>query len=142
MKKSIARPLGLATALVLAAALSGCTTTDDTEATGSPSPSVESVEATETVYDECVDGVATILSDGLDGPFELGDCPAVSIVGVEGRITLGAVDRLVVEGDRNAIVVDQVTHVAFGGADNTVEHRGGEPEVVDDGDGNTVTAVE
>jgi hypothetical protein len=63
-------------------------------------------------------------------------------LGVDGEITLGDVDRLVLEGDRNTVVVSRVSHVAFGGNGNAVRHGGDEPEIVDDGDENTVTPVD
>jgi len=142
MNTTPTRSTGIAAVLTLALALAGCTSADDDRADGSPSPTTDTTEVTETVYGECVDGVATILADDLDGPFDLGDCGMVSVVGVDGDITLGDVERLVLEGDRNEVVVDRVAHVAFGGNGNTVEHGGDAPEVVDDGDENRVLPVD
>ncbi|KQR62906.1 DUF3060 domain-containing protein [Frigoribacterium sp. Leaf172] len=138
MTRRLSRTLGTLAVLAAALTTTGCTPGDD-DATSAPTAPPETVEVTETVYGECVDGVATIVADDLDGPFDLGDCASVSIVGVDGSITLGEVEQLVLEGDRNTVVVADVGRVAFGGNGNTVEHGGDEPEVVDEGDDNTVT---
>jgi hypothetical protein len=138
MTRHLGRALGVGLALGAAAStLTACTAGDPDDPVTSP-PVTETAEVTETVYGECIDGLATILADDLDEPFELGDCEMVSVVGVEGDITLGTVDRLVLEGDRNTVVVDEVAHVAFGGDGNVVEHGGAEPEIVDDGSDNRV----
>jgi hypothetical protein len=138
MNRHLGRALGIGLALGAAATLAACTAGDpDDPVTSAPSVT-ETAEVTETVYGECVDGLATILADDLDGPFELGDCATVSVVGVDGAEGDVAVDRLVLEGDRNTVVVDEVAHVAFGGDGNIVEHGGGAPEVVDDGSDNRV----
>jgi len=144
MTRRPTRSLRLLAALGAAALLTGCTTGDDDPDGGpsSPTPAVATTEASQTVYGECVDGVATILADDLDGRFELGDCSTVSVVGVDGDIVLGQVERLVLEGDRNTVVVAEVAHVAFGGNGNVVEHGGAEPEVVDDGDENRIAPTD
>ncbi|KTR11734.1 hypothetical protein [Curtobacterium luteum] len=135
----------LATAVLAAVALTGCTAGGDSKAEPSKKPSASATAKPEkTVYDKCEDGFATILTTNTDAgeTFTLGDCANVSIVGpgAEGsRFEIGAVDTLVVEGDQVTASVASAKKIIVAGKGNTVTH-GGDAEVQDDGADNTVTA--
>lgn len=136
-----------AVSLVLGAAfltaLAGCSSTSTPGPTSSPKPS-HTTPVTETVYNECVDGLATVDASDLsaDEPFTLGDCAQVSVLGAAkdgGTISLGAVDSLLVEASGATIEVQGAKTITIPGSDNTVTY-GGTAEVQDLGTGNTATA--
>lgn len=133
----------IALGAALAAALTGCSGGSNLDKTSSPSPTKTST-ANETVYNECVDGLATI--DATDAtakkPLTVGDCAHVSVLGAAedgSTITLGAVEDLLVEASGATIDVESVKSITVPGSDNTVKYSG-EAAVQDLGQDNTIAA--
>lgn len=137
----------LALAALTIATLGGCSTAPDPEPSGSASASSNAsvtVKPVETVYDECIDGSATILTSntGKGEEFSLGDCANVSIVGAGNggsSFAIGSVDLLVVEGDDVTASVADAKRIIVAGQRNSIRY-GGSPEIVDDGEGNVLSA--
>ncbi|ROP65161.1 DUF3060 family protein [Curtobacterium sp. PhB130] len=128
-------------ATVALAGLTGCAASQPDTAKPTSSTSTAPSVA-KTVYDECVDGQATVLASKLTGDFSLeGDCKTVSIVGAAKKgttITLPALDLLVIEGNATKVTADSAAKIVFAGNDNVVQH-GGHAEVEDHGTGNSAT---
>ena len=127
----------------LVAALTGCSGGAAPDRTPSPSPTEEGA-TTETVYDTCVDGLATIRATDVspEEPLSLGDCTHVSVLGAApggATITLGAVEDLLVEASGATVDVQSVKTITVPGSDNTVTYAG-EAAVQDLGQDNTITA--
>jgi hypothetical protein len=135
--------LALTVGAGLVAVLSGCTGHGPDRPTTSPTPST-SATAESVDYGKCVDGQLTILASQAKAgaAVDVAECDSVSIVGTaeEGvRFELGAVDRLVVEGDGLTVHAESAGEVIVPGNRNTVTH-GGDSKVEDLGAGNTVSA--
>lgn len=159
MKKTSFATIALGAGLI--AALAGCTTSTPSGTPSSSSTASSTATAGPTtgagatatpdaklptpkapVVNKCVDGNA-VLTPTADKPaITLTEaCDTVSVVGVKGQITLGAVKHLVLEGTDNTVTVDSVTKVDFGGNDNTITHGGAAPTVTTGTTvGNTVKA--
>ena len=120
---------------VAAAMLTGCSSTPD-----HPEPSATKSVAGKTAaaYDNACDGDQAVLS-GDGGRHELPKgCGAVSVVSSGSTITLGDTKSVVVEGSNNGITVESVDDLTLLGSNNTVHVEADEPEVDDQGTGNTV----
>jgi len=141
MTKQITGSIALAVGLsLLSAGCSGAGHDDHPTPKAKPSHTAEQ----EVTYDECVDDRATVLASNVsrDGRITIGDCAEVSVVGAAtpgSTIELGAVKLLVVESDGATIRLDRAERIVIPGNHNTVTHSG-EPEVDDQGTGNTITA--
>jgi hypothetical protein len=143
MKRTTVLTIALGTALV--AALTGCSHGANPDKTSSPTPApTKTSAANETVYNECIDGLATI--DATDAtakkPLALGDCTHVSVLGAGAdgsTITLGAVEDLLVEASGATIEVASAKSITVPGSDNTVTYSG-EAAVKDLGQNNKVSA--
>ncbi|MDM7885756.1 hypothetical protein QUG92_11630 [Curtobacterium sp. RHCKG23] len=136
----VALSLGLALAATLTAC-SGAATNDKASKSTSPAPT----RSPSTEYNVCKDGVARILASDLtaDDEFSL-DCDRVSIVGAAtpgSTIELGAVSKLVVEGDGVIVHAASAKEIIVPGSRNTITH-GGESTVQDIGQDNTVEQQE
>ncbi|WIB60689.1 DUF3060 domain-containing protein [Curtobacterium sp. MCLR17_007] len=136
-RKSIALGLGVIAALTL----TGCSTPDTPAPSSKPSVSQthESVD-----YGTCVDGQVTILASQAkaDEAVEVAECPSVAIVGTAeqgAQFSVGAVEKLVVEGSGITVHAESAGSIVVPGSGNTVTH-GGESQVEDLGSDNTVTA--
>lgn len=129
----------------LAAALTGCSGGESPDKASSPTPSPTGTSVTnEIVYNECVDGLATIdASDATaEEPLSVGDCTHVSVLGAAedgSTITIGAVEDLLVEASGATIDVESAKSITVPGSDNTVTYSG-EAAVQDLGQDNTVSA--
>jgi len=137
----------LAISAGLVAALAGCTAGSTTAgSTKAPTASATTDAKLPTpaapVVNKCVNGNAVLTPTEKKPTITLAEaCDTVSIVGVKGQITLGAVKHLVFEGEGNTVTVESVTKVDFGGNDNTLTHSGAAPQVATGTTvGNTVTA--
>jgi len=143
MKRKTVATVALGAAL--AAALTGCSGGATPDKTSSPTPSpTKTSAANETVYNECIDGLATIdASDATaEKPLTVGDCTHVSVLGAAkdgSTITLGAVEDLLVEASGATIDVKSAKSITVPGSDNTVKYSG-EAEVQDLGQDNTISA--
>lgn len=140
MQKKLAAAIALA--LISAGTLAGCSSADDSAQPSKTPQSSATAKPDATVYDECVDGSATILTTNTEKgkQFELGDCANVSIVGLGTKgssFELGAVETLVIEGDEVTATVATAKKIIVAGKDNTISY-GGDAEVVNDGKGNTI----
>lgn len=135
----------IALGATLVAALTGCSNGANPDKTVSPTPSpTKTSAANETVYNECIDGLATIdASDATaEKPLAVGDCTHVSVLGAAedgSTIKLGAVEDLLVEASGARIDVKSVKSITVPGSENTVKYSG-EAAVKDLGQGNTITA--
>ncbi|QCR42509.1 hypothetical protein C1N91_02065 [Curtobacterium sp. SGAir0471] len=135
--------LTVALAITSIVSLAGCSNSADPDKAASPSPTRTSA-ANETVYNTCVDGLATIDAAHFtaEKPLDLGDCTHVSVLGAAkdgSTITLGAVEDLLIEASGATIHVDSAKSITVPGSDNTVQYSG-ETAVQDLGQGNTITA--
>jgi hypothetical protein len=143
MKRKTVLTIALGTALV--AALTGCSHGANPDKTSSPTPApTKTSAANETVYNECIDGLATIdASDATaEKPLTVGDCTHVSVLGAAedgSTITLGAVEDLLVEASGATIDVKSAKSITVPGSDNTVTYSG-EAAVQDLGQDNTISA--
>jgi hypothetical protein len=127
----------------LVAVLSGCTSHAPDGPTASPTPSA-SATADTVDYGVCVDDQVTVLASQAKAgeAVDVAKCASVSIVGTAEkgvRFELGAVDRLVVEGDGLTVHAESAGEVIVPGNRNTVTH-GGDSKVEDLGADNTVSA--
>jgi hypothetical protein len=124
--------------------LVGCTNSDTaadktTAPTSKPSASATTPPKSEDVANKCIDGFASIVGDGKD--IELPDgCPTVSVVTDGSTVTLGAVDKLLVESSNTTIHVAGVKEVQAVGDKNTIDYTGDAPTIDDKGKENVVTA--
>jgi hypothetical protein len=143
MKRKTVLTIALGTALV--AALTGCSGGANPDKTSSPTPTpTKTSAANETVYNECIDGLATIdASDATaEKPLSVGDCTHVSVLGAAqdgSTITLGAVEDLLVEASGATIEVKSAKSITVPGSDNTVTYSGA-AAVKDLGQDNTISA--
>lgn len=138
MNRTTVITMALGTALV--AALTGCSSTGNPDKAPSPSPTKTSA-ASETVYNKCVDGLATIKATDKE-PLTLGDCAHVSVLGAAkggATITLGTVEDLLVEASGATVDVQSVTSITVPGSDNSVTYSG-QATVQDLGQNNTISA--
>ena len=123
--------IGVGTAL-----LTGCSSTEP-EPTATKSVAAPDSQ-TAAAYDNACDGDQAVLS-GDGGRHELPKgCGAVSVVSSGSTITLGDTKSVVVEGSNNGITVESVDDLTLLGSNNTVHVEADEPEVDDQGTGNTV----
>lgn len=135
--------LALTVSAGLLALLGGCTSHDADGPTAGPTPTPTA--AADTVdYGVCVDGQLTVLASQAEAgeAVDVADCASVSLVGTaeEGvSFELGAVDRLVVEGEGLTVHAESAGEVIVPGNSNTVTH-GGASEVEDLGADNTISA--
>lgn len=115
---------------------------------GAPSPSTSPTSSSTPVaapdgqtpvpYDNRCDGDQAVISgDGQDHRLPKG-CDAVAVTASGSTIVLGSAKDLAVEGSNNDITVDEATTITFLGSNNTVHVASGEPDVDDQGTGNTV----
>lgn len=142
MNRTIATALTLGLALLTLTACSGAPTHEQKDTPG-PTVTHQTRESTPTVYDECVDDLATIDAARVKAgtTFSLGDCAHVSVVGQASKgttIELGTVEDLLVEGSGTTVSVASAKSITVPGSDNTVIHDPG-AEVQDLGKGNTLT---
>lgn len=143
MNRKTVASVALGAALI--AALAGCSGggTPDKSASPTPSPTKTSA-ANETVYNKCIDGLATINAKDAtaEKPLAVGDCAHVAVLGAAedgSTITLGAVEDLLVEASGATIDVQSAKSITVPGSDNTVKYSG-ETAVKDLGKGNTISA--
>lgn len=137
--------VSIALGATLVAALAGCSGGANPDKTASPTPSpTKTSAANETVYNECIDGLATINAKDATAkkPLTVGDCTHVSVLGAAedgSTITLGAVEDLLVEASGATIDVESAKSITVPGSDNTVNYSG-EAAVQDLGQHNTIAA--
>jgi hypothetical protein len=127
------------TIVLTALALTGCS---HSAPTPSPTPTKSAAAAPDgqetPAYENACDGDQAVLSgDGVDHRLPKG-CSAVSVVSSGSAITLGPTKSLVVEGDNNDITVESLDAVMLLGTNNDVHVKGDDPEVDDQGTGNTI----
>lgn len=158
MKKTplLAAALG---ALVITGALAGCTANSNTS-TKTPAPSTSqtagpSGNATakadskletekklqaeqENPTGACIDGQAVVNS--TDKKITVGDCKTISILGSGATVTLGTVEHLIIENNKNTITAKSIAAIDSIGHDNTITYGGtSDAKVTDQGSGNTIT---
>lgn len=135
--------IAIALGAALATVLTGCSGTATPDKTSSPAPT-KSSSTTETVYNKCVDGLATIKADEATAkkPLAVSDCAHVSVLGAAkngATITLGAVEDLLIEASGATVDIQSVKNITVPGSDNTVRYSG-EAAVQDLGQNNTISA--
>ncbi len=135
------------------ALLAGCTATD-TSATESPTsqslpPSAvntpaSSQEAAAAAKNDnkCVNDVAWMtFSDGKpDSRTLTGLCESVIVFGDKGHLALEKAGSVTVMGNGNTVTVASVGKIDFEGTGNTITYGGTKPQVLEAGEGNTLTA--
>lgn len=128
----------LLTAGTAAVLLTGCANVTAPDSKESAQPTKSPTGLAIPAYENKCDGSQAVLSgDGVEHTLKKG-CEAVSIASSGSAIVLGPTKSIVVEGNNNDVTAASSDQVTLFGSNNKLHVEGGEPEVDDQGTGNTV----